>query len=447
MAFEQQTNQRQNLPLNPNLEQSDLLRGNIWSTPTTGTGSLDSVLRPVRLEPDQLCFMPGDTKDEKPKGAPDVSKEAPELAADSMEKAGASKSFTNLLNAIKPEKKDEISVLELGSAIGKSSIKGETAFFMAAVKARFDQFEKLDPSEDKTKPRITAKSMEKFEEMVKSVESGKCKDEKTIEFVKEVLDLVKTARETAQRTVRTLYVDKDKPLESIKTEAVKQASIGNCYFYGAVAALADANPKAIQDMITPNQGGTYTVNFPGKKPITVDAPSDGELSLYPKPGQFGTWMWVLEKAYGQYCMNNPTDQMFRKLLKRAESAVPQEHTEGPSLMDGGLRVLTGKGMGHVWNHKQDEMEKVLKDLMTEKPRRPITTDATFNVKTGDGAAVWAHTYSVLEYKPDTKTVIARNPWGYGTPTTEGVKDLGDGKFSMSLDVFCKLFSRISYPEK
>src|SRR5262249_28273049 len=155
---------------------------------------------------------------------------------------------------------------------------------MTALKARFDQFEKLDPSADKNSHRITAKAMAKFEEMVKDVQSGKCKDEKTIDFVKDVLDVVKSARENAQKTVRTLYANPDKPLESIKPEAVKQAFIGNCYFYGAMAALAEANPKALQDLIKDNKDGSYTVTFPGKKAITVDAPSDAELTLFPKPG-------------------------------------------------------------------------------------------------------------------------------------------------------------------
>jgi hypothetical protein len=78
---------------------------------------------------------------------------------------------------------------------------------------------------------------------------------------------------------------------------VKQGGVNSCWFLSAAIQVARDDPKRIQDMITENKDGTYTVKFPQvDRAITVRPPD-------PKEGfstSNGVWMPVLEKAYGTY---------------------------------------------------------------------------------------------------------------------------------------------------
>jgi len=372
---------------------------------------------------------------------PPPEKKAEKLAdPDKTTSADIKIGFSELLKAVGAKDKDKITFEELGKALGDPEIKGSAAQVLAILKARFDKFQALDPS---GKKEITLSQMEKFDQLQKDVKSGKRTDAAAVEFVNDVENLMKQMREVTKNTNRALFADEKNPLNSIKLEDVRQAFNPNCYFYGAVGAVVASDPEKVKDMIKDNKDGTYTVKFPGKDPETVKAPSDAELLLYPKPGQDGVWMWVLEKAYGQYCMKH--DQTFRTIMRYPDTPIPQEHTDGPGLFDDGLKILTGKGTENVWNFDKEKMAATLKELSSEKPPRAMTADASINVKTGEGAPVWGHTYSVIGYNPADKTITLRNPWGHTIP--KGAKNLEDGKFSMTLDQFCQYFSRISYVKR
>ncbi len=380
-----------------------------------------------------------------PERKPDAAKKLPE--ADKTSAGDVSTGFTSLIKSLGAADKSKIDLQELQKGISNPNIKGAEAQMLAIFKARFDKFSALDPPTDPKDKRISLKAIEKFDDLQQQVKLGKNKDADAIAFVQEVEDLMKNMRQVLKDTDRNLYADKAKPVNSIKMECVKQGPIGNCYFYGAVGAVLATNPEALKDLIREEADGTFTVRFPGKKPINVKAPSDAEIFLFPKPGKDGTWMWVLEKAYGQYCMDDHFCQQWRRALGRERTYVPQENTEGPSLFDDGLKFLTGKTIAWTFNVDKDKMIEKLEALSEEKPRRPITADASFNVKVGTGAPVWGHTYSVISYDSKAQSIVLRNPWGSSPPDNAKVKDLGDGKFSMSADDFCKYFNRISYPKK
>lgn len=375
----------------------------------------------------------------------------PERGLRSADKANAADVITGfkaLLRSVGAKQQDRITIEELQKSIGDPSITGTQAQMLALFKARLEKFVELDPPSDpNAEKRISLAAIQKFHELQKQVKEGKTNDENSIAFVNEVDDLMKDMRQVLKDTSRKLYADEKEPVSSVKMECVKQGPIGNCYFYGAVGAVLAADPSAITRLIKEEADGTYTVRFPGKRAVNVKAPSDAEIFLFPKPGKDGVWMWVLEKAYGQYCMNDKFCQQWRKMLGREQTHVAQENTEGPSLFDDGLKFLTGKSIEWTFNLKPENMISQLELLASENPKRPITADASFNVKVGKGAPVWGHTYSVISYNKDTATIVLRNPWGSSPPDNANVKDLGDGKFSMSAAEFCQYFNRISYPKK
>src|SRR5579885_2781107 len=279
--------------------------------------------------------------------------------------------FPELAHRITGRAGEPISLHDIGKALGDPKIRGRDAQVLVALKLSFDKIARLDSSnleKPKNNRTLSAKSIDALDRLVSQRRSNQLQDKDALGLLESLDDAMVRTSDSVKSTVRTLYRDQAKPLESLVPDAVQQAGIGNCYFYGALAALAAANPDEIRKMIRENQDGSYKVKFPGQKEIDVAAPSDAEITLYPKAGQFGSWVWVMEKAYGQYCMKDPSALAFRRLLGRDDSPVPQEHTEGPSFLDGGLRILTGKPINHVWNARPDDLHAQLSELMLEKPR-------------------------------------------------------------------------------
>ena len=85
----------------------------------------------------------------------------------------------------------------------------------------------------------------------------------------------------------------------VTPQAVRQGTMGSCYFHAAVAALAGSNPEMIKRLIRCNADSSYTVEFPDGKKETA----------YLKDIQFardsgydlsdGLWVSVLFRAYAQ----------------------------------------------------------------------------------------------------------------------------------------------------
>lgn len=248
------------------------------------------------------------------------------------------------------------------------------------------------------------------------------------------------------------------PLDSIKPEACKQGKIGDCYFMAGLASLAGSNPQAIKDMIKDNGDGTYTVTFPGAPddPITVEKPTESELSHYAHPGKYGNWPAILEKAYGKYC----NEHWYRRGPKNLGGGdVDQDGADGGSLRNAGLRILTGKGVDS--DNMSLTSEEELKAKLTEafKDGRPVVCCITNELGSlvgladnkVDGLGIPAgHEYTVVGYDEKTGKVKIMNPWGHGEPCDASGNPLDgkdDGVFELTLAEFKKYFSSVAYSEK
>ena len=312
-------------------------------------------------------------------------------------------------------KNDFLTRDEIDRAIGDPRVRGDEALTLIALKKHC-----LSGNEAK----VTAADV-----------AAAAKDD-------DVAKTIKEARATISGATRTLYADNSAPLKSISHDAVVQAGIGNCYFYAALASLADLDPKSIANLIKDNKDGSYTVTFPRAKPITVQGPTDAELVLFPKPVDKGVWVHVLEKAYGEKCMNDSLYRALRKLRGMEESPIPQMHTDGGSAMDAGLKVLTDKAIAWTWSVSGPKlMHEALVDATTRGV--PITTDTGLAARVENGPATM-HVYSVLKYNKDSQVATIRNPWGDTVPKLKGVVDKGKGVFEIPLDVFIAHFTKISY---
>ncbi len=251
-----------------------------------------------------------------------------------------------------------------------------------------------------------------------------------------------------------LFANPTNPLASIVPEAaVQPRGVGNCHFISAMSAMASVNPEQLQNMIADNRNGTYTVTFPGMDPITVNAPTRGELLMYYDKTEHGTWPAVLTAAYGRYWTPGGTRNI--------------EGANG-SIRSDGLRTLTGGGIDTDDNAQTrfSVMNSSLEQVFRE--RRPVTAfisaELPFSDQLEDRTGLRArHEYAVIGYTPNADPNLAqitiRDPHGNvswfrnGRPQTgaantppSGITDLGKGRFRMSLTEFNNTFTSLQYSE-
>lgn len=320
---------------------------------------------------------------------------------------------------------DSLTRRDIDLAIGDARVSGDQALALIALKQHF--------FDDTKRQKISRKEIE-------AVTTGG-----DLLKIAALAGTMNDARATIAGAKRTLYADEANPKASIDHKAVVQAGIGNCYFFAALASLADCSPQSVVDMIKKQKDGSYSVTFPGSKSVRVTAPTDAELVLFPKPTDQGTWVHVLEKAYGTQCMEDSLYLALRKLRGMEDTPIPQCHTDGGSAMDAGLRVLTNKSIGWSWSFKGP---KSLHDDLVDAFNRqaPVTADTGFSAKVEGGPAT-QHVYSVLKYDAAKQILTIRNPWASGVPSLKGIVDKGDGVFETPLDVFAAYFSKISYSKR
>jgi hypothetical protein len=87
--------------------------------------------------------------------------------------------------------------------------------------------------------------------------------------------------------------------KGITPEAVRQGSLGSCYFHAVVAALAQNRQDTIRKMIQANADGSYTVTFGDSKKETAypeDLKYAHDIRYDLSDGQ---WVAVLFRAYAQ----------------------------------------------------------------------------------------------------------------------------------------------------
>jgi len=235
-----------------------------------------------------------------------------------------------------------------------------------------------------------------------------------------------------------LFADGD-AIKSISPEAIKQRSIGDCYFEASLASLAKERPQDIEKMIKDNNDGTYTVTFPGApdEPIVVKAPTEAELGVYNAASEYGIWANVIEKAFGQYRQNHGLIGLLEWIPGK------QEHTPTDAAGGGGMAIeamnlLSPKGSDLsfcFWNSEDDiatEIKEALRDSRMVTCGTPGVSDQE-RLANGYPAD---HVYSVVGYREDAqghRFVTVRNPWG--GEGKDGTSEVSIEEFKRTFDTF------------
>jgi hypothetical protein len=200
-----------------------------------------------------------------------------------------------------------------------------------------------------------------------------------------------------------LYANNDH--RNIVPEAIQQGNIGDCYFLGSLAALASANPDAVNKLVSfDKKSGNYTVTFPGLEPEIVKAPTALEMSMYAQASKHGIWGPVIEKAFGQYCNRAASH---RALAYPWSHNLPQDAAEGGSWQSS-LAVLTGKKTEEVDLSKRPYAQALENAFANPDAKRPVV------------AQIPGHMFAVTGY--DAKT---------GSITVYDQQQPEKGRFQMS----------------
>ncbi|RYX94263.1 hypothetical protein EON78_06055, partial [bacterium] len=335
---------------------------------------------------------------------------------------------------IDPNNNGFISKGELDKLIHSPAIKGDEAAMIIGLRRGIESLEEYSNDEwfDEN-DGITLKDMTKFLE-----KSQSNPNDPTINTIVSYYDAAKNRISDAKPE---LFANKTNPLASINVDNIKQGTIGDCFFISAVAGVAARNPQEIKDMIKDNSDGTYTVKFPGaNKPITVKAPTDGEIGMYATTGQDGMWLTLMEKAYAE--LRNSTATTYNH-------DNPHQAIDGGDFQDSSIKLLTAHKVDTDFlplTSKDSMKSKLMKALNPEDGIKRLVTASTFMDGDDKKNLATNHVYTILSYDPKTETVRVRNPWGGNNDATNIKNNDGkdDATFTLTIDELDEHFNLLAF---
>ena len=187
---------------------------------------------------------------------------------------------------------------------------------------------------------------------------------------------------------------------------VNQGELGDCYFLASLAAVAKADPSLLEQDITANAGGTYTVKLYSGKTIkavrvtdTLPVFSDGTLA-YAGLGQDDcTWVAIVEKAYAE-----------------VRSKVSSYATLDGGWMSDAFNAL---GIRNASTYAVANTTTLGKTLVADQKAGDATTYATGDAIVGNAPLYSDHAYSIDSFTVNAKgqllSLTLRNPWGDTEP--------------------------------
>lgn len=337
--------------------------------------------------------------------------------------------FQSIFRRVDANNDGFMSSTELNTAVHSSNFRGHDAALVAALYKKVSDVEEYSDDEwGDENDGITLNDL-------RTMESA------NDETSRRVMGLVSYGEGKISSTNRQLFPN---GVNSIRPDNIRQGMVGDCFFIASIAARANTaeGRQAIHDMIQDNHNGTYTVNFPGRGEVTVDAPTDGELALYSGSGSDGLWMAVLEKAYA-HSLNNAA-------WVSAED--PYDKTAG-GLATSGIDVMSSRGsdLDLLATSSYAEQRTKLTEALSNGRMVVAGVRNAMPWTSGrrDNGLPMGHAYSVLAFDAATDTVTLRNPWGHAEPrnASGGAADgTDDGVFTMTLEEFNQNFTTIGYEQ-
>jgi len=192
---------------------------------------------------------------------------------------------------------------------------------------------------------------------------------------------------------------------------IKQGYVGDCYLCAALGSIALHNPEFIENMITDNGNGTYTVSFGGKMgDVTVDddfAVYSNGNTAYAGVGDMSNpelWVAIIEKAYVQGNRategDNVRDGTYEGIASGSTSTAIANIT-GQTSSWGPTEDFTAESMKAALDNGQSV---VLSSLSSNDGKKKLTPDGL----------VTSHAYVVSDVRQNADgewELVVYNPWG------------------------------------
>lgn len=230
------------------------------------------------------------------------------------------------------------------------------------------------------------------------------------------------------------FVQGEGDSHAIDPHDVKQGALGDCYLIAGMAAVARANPQAIQDAIKDNGDGTFDVTLYLRRtryssPMAVTKTIDARLAvksagrpLYAGIGdtngdEVELWTALIEKTVAQH--------------KESYDLISGGNINGQGFVFAGVsEMLTGERQNYMRTDGMDEDESLLYIAFALEDKAPIVASSR-NLKDDEELTreanrhnvYWNHAYAPESVDLDARTVTLQNPWG-----SSHVQDLPVDKF-------------------
>lgn len=351
------------------------------------------------------------------------------------------------------DKNGELSTAELDSLTTDPRITGEEAATVASIKLtiRSGKYELpkvltrdyLISQKDNARPvQATPVDTDREDDAdllrTSPINGAPSEPLKAPQFRAKYLSAVKKIKSTP----RELFGDETPDLDQ-----AHQGPLGDCFFVSVVGACVERDSQAVKKMITPKEGGGYTVAFGNGKVQEVTPLTDVELAISSRVGNEGLWICVLEKAFGQLRMESKPE------AQRTEQSI-DAISKGGSVATS-IKTLTGHDVDSVTMRAKAEkaadaealapllaqVRKTLKGALDAKRLAAAGTGSTDKVPPGMSPK---HAYAVLAYDEATDTVKIWNPHGntFKPKGDAGIQNgypTKAGRFEMPLVEFVKVF--------
>lgn len=230
------------------------------------------------------------------------------------------------------------------------------------------------------------------------------------------------------------FVQGEGDAHAVDANDVKQGALGDCYLIAGMAAVARADPQAIEDLIVDNGDGTFDVTLylrtsrysrPRAVTRTVDARLAVKYSGRPlyaglgdeADGQSEMWTALIEKALAQ-------EKESYDLISGGNIA------KNGFVFAGTTEMLTGKRENYHRTDSMDSDEAILYiDLALEEglpvscDSRNLKDDEELTREANGRNVYWNHAYAPISVDLDAETMDLQNPWG-----SSHVEDLSSQDF-------------------
>ena len=216
---------------------------------------------------------------------------------------------------------------------------------------------------------------------------------------------------------------------------VRQGAVGDCYFVGVLAEIADESPAAITNMFIVNGDGTYTVRFfqnGTSRFVTVDS----HLPTY-------AGGWLLYAGMGAQA-SNPQNVLWVALAEKAYAQMNEAGWLRPAGWGGGQNSYAGIAGGLFTDVTRQVANRAGTnyDASGESNATAIQNAETSGKLVGfaslsnplDSRIVGNHQYVLIGYNNTTKTLTLFNPWGLNNGSQyPGLVDISLSQLGSSFD--------------